>query len=260
MSSNWLIYPQPNPQAKLRLLCCHPAGSGASIFRSWSQYLHPEVELCALQLPGRESRLREPLLTEIEPFMDTLVQEVISSDLLARPLAVFGHSFGALVAFALARQLRAQQLPEPIHLFLSSRKPVHLPVTNFIHRCQDRQLIEELRGLGATPEPILQNSELMELFLSIFRADLTLNETYPYSEETPFNYPITVFGGRDDSSVSEEQLSQWAIHTSSDFQLKMFPGAHMFFVKQPQPLISEICKTLNLNSSPNILRSQVAVD
>lgn len=252
-STPWLICPQPNPQAQLSLLCCHPAGSGASIFRSWVNYMHPDIELCALQLPGRESRIREPLITQLPPLIETLTH-VLSSHLASRPFAFFGHSLGALICFALARQLRSQQLPEPIHLFLSSRKPPDRRVNYCLHQQPDRILIEKLRNFAGTPEPVLQNPELMELFLRIFRADLTLNETYSCSPEPPFNYPITVFGGLEDNSVSEAQLSQWQIHTSHDFRLQMFPGSHMFFLKQPQGLASSISDSLVFNQTTGLLR------
>ncbi len=242
-STPWLIQPQSKPQARIRLFCCHPAGSGASIFRSWVKLLPPEIELCALQLPGRETRIREPFITQISPLVVEITQE-LSPYLKDFPFALFGHSLGALIAFDIARQLRFQQLPQPIHLFLSGRNPPHLLLKNCIHQKPDHVLIEKLREYGGTKEEVLQNSELMELFLPIFRADLTLNETYVYSPDSPFNYPISVFGGMEDHSVNQEQLSQWHKYTSNKFDLNMFAGGHMFFLEQPQPLVSKISLSL----------------
>ena len=242
-STPWLIYPKPNPQTKLRLFCCHPAGSGASIFRSWVNYLHPEIELCALQLPGRETRIREPLYTQLSPLIDTL-NEVLSPHLETCPFAFFGHSLGALICFALARKLRYQQLPEPIHLFISGRRPPHIPIEEPIHQEVGQILIDKLREFGGTSEAVLQNTELMSLFVPIFRADLTINETYFYTIEPPLNSPITAFGGIEDSSVNQEELSLWNQHTSNSFQLEMFPGNHMFFLEQTQPLIDKISHDL----------------
>ncbi len=242
-SAPWLMLSPSKPQARLRLFCCHPAGSGASIFLSWAKLLPPEIELYALQLPGRETRIREPFITQISPSVVELTQE-LSAYLKDCPFALFGHSLGALIAFDIARQLRSQRLPQPIHLFLSGRNPPHLLLKNCLHQKPDHVLIEKLREYGGTREEVLQNSELMELFLPILRADLTLNETYVYSPDSPFKYPISVFGGMEDNSINQEELSQWHKYTSNKFDIKMFAGGHMFFIEQPQPLVSEIALSL----------------
>ena len=243
ISTPWLIVPQPKLQAKLRLFCFHSAGSGASLFRPWANYIHPNIELCILRLPGRESRIRESPFMQLSPLVNKIA-EVISPELETRPFAFFGHSLGALIGFALTRQLRYQKLPEPVHLFVSSRKPPHLAIENPLHQAPDSVLVEKLREFGGTPEMVLENFDLIQLILPIFRADLTVNETYIYCNEPSLSCPITAFGGTEDNSVDLEQLSQWSQHTSEGFQLLMFPGSHMFFCQQPQPLIATISQQL----------------
>ena len=60
----WLIVPEPRPAARLRLICFPYAGGGASTFSLWPRALPSHVELCAVQLPGREERLSETPLTD----------------------------------------------------------------------------------------------------------------------------------------------------------------------------------------------------
>jgi medium-chain acyl-[acyl-carrier-protein] hydrolase len=92
---------------------------------------------------------------------------------------------------------------------------------------------------------VLENSELMQLFLPILRADFSICGTYPYVSEPPLNCPISVFGGIDDSEETNERLEAWSVQTSSRFSLQMLPGDH-FFVHTSQPLLLEMLSQ-NLN-------------
>src|SRR5689334_9327956 len=117
-ATKWFVFPQPSPQAQLRLFCLPYAGGGISIFRTWSQYLPPTIEVCAIQLPGRENRLREPAFTQITPLIQAL--DAALPSLLDKPYALFGHSMGAIIAFELARLLLPRNTPLR-HLFVSGR-------------------------------------------------------------------------------------------------------------------------------------------
>ncbi|HJW11291.1 MAG TPA: alpha/beta fold hydrolase, partial [Albitalea sp.] len=102
-ASPWLSRPQPRPHARARLYCFPHAGVGASVYRQWHAALPPEVEVCAVQLPGRENRLGEPALTRIADIVQALVLAIEPQSNL--PFAFFGHSMGAVVAFELAHAL-----------------------------------------------------------------------------------------------------------------------------------------------------------
>ncbi|MEI6181531.1 MAG: thioesterase domain-containing protein, partial [Chloroflexales bacterium] len=105
----WFVRPRPQPQARLRLFCLPYAGGTASIFRTWPTSVSPSIEVWAIQLPGRETRFHEPRLTRLDELSAILV-DVISPHL-NLPYAIFGHSMGALIGFALARRLRDQGFP-----------------------------------------------------------------------------------------------------------------------------------------------------
>ena len=59
----WLHCCRPVPSARLRLYAFPYAGGGAAVYFSWAAALAPEIELWAVRLPGRETRLREPGIT-----------------------------------------------------------------------------------------------------------------------------------------------------------------------------------------------------
>ncbi|NES24802.1 MAG: thioesterase [Symploca sp. SIO3E6] len=232
----WFSDPQPNSQAHLRLFCFPYAGGGASIFRLWAKELPSEIEVFPVQLPGRERRLRESPFSEISPLLQTLMQ--VLPHYLDRPFAFFGYSMGALISFELVRQLRRQNLPLPSHLLVSGRRAPQIPYQKpFTHQLSDADFIEDLRQKGGTPEAVLNNPELMQLFMPIMRADLGLNETYSYTTEPPLDCPISVLGSLEDTEVSREQLDAWREHTTGSFSLQMFPGNHFFLINEGRSLL-----------------------
>ncbi|MDB9509705.1 alpha/beta fold hydrolase [Kamptonema animale CS-326] len=241
--SLWLKNYFPSPTATLRLFCFHPAGAGASFFRSWANHFSPQIEVFAIQLPGREDRLKESPFTQIAPLVRILAQVLPIDFLKQSPFAFFGHSLGALVSFELTRQLRRLHDVEPIHLLVSGRLPPHIYPNTFLYQQSDRVLIEVLRQYGSTPELVLQSDELMQIYLKILRSDFEINETYTFTPEPALGCPISAFMGIEDGVVSQEQLLQWSQHTQSNFEFKLFPGKHMYLKNQPEPLWKAILQS-----------------
>jgi medium-chain acyl-[acyl-carrier-protein] hydrolase len=215
--------------ARLRLFCFPFAGGGASIFHSWSRALPEGIELCAIQPPGRESRIAEEPVSRLDALVATLVEE--TRELRRMPFVFFGHSIGALVAFEMTRALRRIGEPLPLHLFVSAAVPPPSHEEEPLSALADDTLIERLRELEGTPAPIIDNSELMKLFLPALRADLALRDGYEKREEPPLPIPITAFGGDRDAGVSVAELASWRDETTATFDLKIMSGGH-FFIKE----------------------------
>ncbi|MBD2166637.1 thioesterase [Calothrix membranacea FACHB-236] len=235
--NSWVICPKPNPLAVLRLFCFPYAGGSSFIFRTWSDYLPQSLEVCAIELPGRGRQIKLPLFSHIEPLVDAISSAI--QPYLDKPFAFFGHSMGGLVSFELARLLRKRYDILPDHLFISGRRAPQIPEPDApIHNLPEPAFIEELRHLNGTPRAVLENGELMQLFLPILRADFAVLATYIYSPEPPLECQITVFGGLQDSKVSYDELQVWKEQTKSNFNLHMFPGDH-FFIHSDQCLLIE---------------------
>ncbi|KOP25498.1 gramicidin dehydrogenase [Hapalosiphon sp. MRB220] len=240
---SWFVCYKPNPEAKIRLFCFPYAGGSANIFRSWSNDLPPTVEICAIELPGRGMRIKLPLFTQLEPLVTELASVLKPN--LDKPFAFFGHSMGGLVSFELARLLRKQYGVIPSHLFVSARRAPQL-VSNKppIHRLPDAEFLEELRHLNGTPEALLENDELMQLFMPIIRADFAVLENYIYTPQTPLDCPITAFGGLQDQEVNHDQIKAWEEQTSAYFSLHMLPGNHFFLHSFQSFLLNIIYKKI----------------
>lgn len=226
-TDRWVIRHKRNPAAKLRLFCFSYAGGGASVFRLWHAALSPDIEVCAVQLPGREHRFSEPLITRTSELVPAVGEAI--APLLDRPFVLFGHSLGGLTAFCLARWLRQRKGPEPRRLVVSARAAPHLPLLRPpVHALPEARFIEELRFYDATPTAVLADAELRALFLPVLRADFALFETYTHEAEPPLDCPIVALSGSTDHTVSEERIAAWQEHTTGAFTLHRIPGGHFF--------------------------------
>lgn len=212
-------------------------------YRSWADKLPPEIELYSLQLPGRENRFQEKPFNQLLPLAKTLASIIpVHNDV---PLAFFGHSLGTVIGFELVRQMRQKKLHAPVHFFVSGRRAPHLPDPDPpMHQMPTSKFISELKRLDGTPELVLTNPELMEIFVPILRSDFEMIETYVYQNEDPIECSITAFGGMLDNKASREDLDAWHLHTSKKFRLKMFQGGHFFFQDRQRELLAEIVRDL----------------
>lgn len=208
------------------------------MFRTWSNALPADVEVCPVQLPGRSTRLMERPFTEMSPLVEVLAPAL--SSLLDKPFAIFGHSLGALVGFELARQLRRQYGVNPVRLFVSAGSAPQVPHRDRpINLMPAKEFVAHVHRLHGIPMELLAHEELMEIVIPLLRADFTLYETYKYSAEPLLNCPISTFGGLQDGRVGHGDLEAWRDETTASFSLRMLPGDH-FFLKTAQPLLLQM--------------------
>ncbi|HEX8146868.1 MAG TPA: alpha/beta fold hydrolase [Pyrinomonadaceae bacterium] len=240
----WVTRPKPKPEAALRLFCFPYAGGSTVIYRQWPDGLPPDVEVCAVQLPGRGAHLRTPPHTRMGPLVAELGREL--RPYFDRPFALFGHSMGAVIAFELARLLRRAGGPAPSHLFVSGRRaPQTTAPPKHTYLLPDDELIEEVRGLNGTPPEVLEHEELMRLMLPMLRADFALIQTYEYVPEPPLDCPVTAFGGAHDEDVGREAIEAWREQTASSFAMQMFDDGHFFLNNLRPQLLQAVSRELH---------------
>lgn len=236
-AERWLAYREVNPRARMRLFCFPYAGGGASVYRGWGASLPADVEVCPVQIPGRESRLRDQPFNRMEPMVEAIADALVPY--LDMPFLFFGHSMGAAISFELTREYRRRKMEQPLHLFVSGRRAPHLAAREEpIHQLPEAEFIEKLRELNGTPEEVLQHQELMQLLIPILRADFGVNEEYVYREEEPVDAGISAFGGLGDPDVSREDVQAWQQHTRGRFRTRMLPGDH-FFINGSREIVLE---------------------
>ncbi|HEV7371680.1 thioesterase II family protein [Arenibaculum sp.] len=239
-ASPWLVGGAKDPgRVRMRLFCFHYAGATASIFRSWQDALPETVEVLAVQLPGREYRFSEPLLTDSKQIAAALVEDMLP--LLGKPFVFFGHSMGVLIGFDVIQILRARGLPQPELLIASGRNaPPFRWRDAGLQTLPDDEFIATVRDYSGTPESLLAEESLRELWLPRLRADLTVSALYEYAEQRPLECPIVVLIGEKDDLVTEAGLQGWLTETTGGVQFFHYPGNHFFLHSVEELVLAKV--------------------
>lgn len=226
--NKWL-HRSVQPAARSRLLCFAFGGGSAAFYRDWQALLGPRVEVCAVQLPGREARFGEPFITDIDALLPPLVHAV--SGLFDLPLHLFGYSLGAGIAQKFASYCDSLYPNAPL-LSLTACASSAAPAQRIsASTMSDEQFLQYIVALGGLPSEVAANPGLRAIALRTLRSDFALSESVDLADAAPIALPILAIGGDQDPSVPLCGLQAWSGKTTGHFVHKVFPGDH-FFVRQ----------------------------
>lgn len=230
--------PHPRPAARLRLFCLPFAGGMPWAFRSWATALTDEIEVCAVCLPGRAWRVKEPVPT----CMTTMAQEIAAAmqSLFDKPYAIFGHSFGALCAYSVACEIAMFAQRSPVKILVSAcSAPGQQHAGGSLHGLPDEVFREAMDRRYGVVAKMKENPELLDMTLSLLRSDLKLAATLPNCS-TVLPVPITAFFGTADPETSPEGIARWRSLTSEAFSTREYDGGHFFPFDHEKSLIPAI--------------------
>jgi pyochelin biosynthetic protein PchC len=225
-SNLWLRRFHDAPESKITLVCFPHAGGSASFYYPVSDAMHPTLQVIALQYPGRQDRRQEPCLPSIGEFADQAFAAL--APIAGRPLAFFGHSMGATIAFEVAQRMERQLDVSPVTLFASGRRAPSRRRDENVHQRNDDGIVAEMQMLSATDARLLGDPELLRMILPAIRSDYRAAETYRYEPGPKLRCPIISLVGDSDPKVSVEEAQAWKEHTSGDFELQVFTGGHFY--------------------------------
>jgi len=242
----WFLVSEQRPAARLRCVCFPWAGAGAAAYREWHTHLPKEIEVCAIQLPGRGWRVREAPAADLDRIAEdatTAVEEL--GDL---PLVLFGHSFGAWLALLVARRLEAAGR-SPVALVASGRRaPSHARRDAPMRHLDDDGFVEEIqRRYGAINEEIVADRDLLRLLLPALRADVAALEGYEHVGTPRVDCPLVAVGGSRDPVVPVAELSSWSAETNGPFDVRTFQGGHFYLQDDPGPLLRWLRNEIGTN-------------
>lgn len=222
-----------------RLICFPHAGGAAGVFAALARVLAPEVEVLAVQYPGRQDRRREPVRGLGES------AEAVAGELRPRPgrrYALFGHSMGALVAYETARLIEHRRQPAPERLFVSGRGAPSLGPGRADRIRDDTELLATLSRLGGTSSAVFEDPELLELIVPPVRADYRALSAYTWAAAPRLSSPLTALVGDADPVVTVEEAEAWRGLTDGGTDLRVFPGGHFYLDRQAEE-VAKVVRT-----------------
>ena len=227
----------PRPEAQVRLVCFPGAGSGANLFRRWLDVLPPSIELVVAQYPGHEDRHKEAFIPDMAELAEEIGRDVSS---IQAPMAFFGHSLGATIAFEVALRLRPRFPLPVVRLFTSARKaPIDCHPTGHAFMGDAEMKRAYFRILTEAEMPM--EDELWRAMELAIRNDLLLSDRYHYVAGSRLTCPITaIIAEQDESALSLAEVQRWADCTIVDFDSHALPGRHRYWLDDPPTLISFI--------------------
>jgi medium-chain acyl-[acyl-carrier-protein] hydrolase len=240
----WLTRWSTGGDVRHRLLCFPYAGASGVVFRTWASALPAGLEVCAVELPGRWYRRDEPPIPDVRMIVERLAEAVAPfTDL---PFSIYGHSFGALLGFEFAREMRRRGGTSPRTFFAAAHKAPDLPAAlPLLHVLPDQEfLLGCARRYGALDERLVADAEVRDIIIGPMRGDITALESYDHTEEPPLDCELLVLGGRLDRSVRDADLHAWGRHGRGGAMLAYLPGGHLFIKDDAPTLLEQIRSTL----------------
>lgn len=247
-SSEWIIREKPRHEVKVRVFCFHHIGGSAGSFRGWQGQMPEGVELCFIQLPGREQRHNEPFIGEIAAVVHGIIHSMLNY--MDQPYIFFGQSLGAMLAFEVTEGLQRLKLPLPQHLILSGSAPLYFtperPIKfQKIQDLDDKEFIDVMvETVESIPEQIINDPTTLARFLPILRADLAL-VCQPFIFNKKLGIPVTTIYCEDDKTITENEIKLWEKATESTYHNVTVPGGHMVLLSNPKSYLDMIIMTLS---------------
>jgi len=226
------------------LFCLPYAGGSKTVYYKWKNYLHPSIELISIELKGRGERINEIFYESLEEAVDDIFENIkdkITND----EYAIYGHSMGALLSYELYYKIEQMGMKKPEHIFFSGyRAPNIIRQEEKKSTLPDYDFISKVMDIGGTPNKLIENKELLEIFIPIIRSDFKILENYKYNErKNNIECNVSVLNGKQDAIKLEEILA-WKNHVSKEFKVYSFEGNHFFINTNVENITNIINDTL----------------
>ncbi|MFE5475625.1 thioesterase II family protein [Nocardia sp. NPDC056541] len=232
--ARWLLRP-PDPAAKARLFCLPYSGVGASMFAQWPRRIGG-IEICPIQLPGRENRIGDQHFGSYEQLAVDLTEAL--KPWLTVPFAVFGHCSGALPAFETVVRIEELGLPSPKMLFVSGQVAPHdCPFDRLLDLDEDglrAELSEVIRSRGAVARPAL-----VDAALTVLRNDLAATRGYRRFPPVRLGCGITAIHWDRDAEIERYQLDGWLRYSDTCRMIEL-SGGHYDVLSAPDSLLRAV--------------------
>lgn len=203
--------------------------------------LHEEADVVAVQLAGREDRLSDKFYTHISQVVDEVSEQV--NKLEYQSIVLLGYCMGGLIAYELAQALSSNGKIKSL-IIAASAEPEYAVKYRLNTIISDEELVTVFSTMFEKRYGLPPDTEYLEMMLPILKADRKLNFDYHHQHPKPIGLPLYVFGGIMDEGIPSSALKAWSNRTTSDFNLEMFSGDHMFIDTSEEALLFSVNKIL----------------
>ena len=234
-------------------LFCFPYGhlSSPVVFKNWVGQFPDHIQVVPVEMPGHGDRIDERPIESAAEIAETLTS--ILGGELHHPFALFGHSSGALIAYAWALHLQKSKQPLPEKLIVSAftaptitPNPVirmavqdyekggihHIPTLSEILDPANDALVGKIialhhqrtREMGLIDLPPDFIAAQLHAIVAIMRTV----STFDSAAIVPLSIPIVACHGENDLQVSYGDMQAWQTLTTGSFSMPVFPGDHLF--------------------------------
>ena len=221
------------------LLCLPYAGAGPSAFFPWRRFPFPDLFIVPLSLPGRERRLDEEPFGGIPEAADRLTAEVRALGA-EGPVALYGHSMGAVLAYEITRRLEEQGSGTVAHLFVSGSESPWDQRTQQATGLSDDDFVAQVESFAGFRHEAFKIPELRDMLLPTLRADVEMHEAYSPPVSGVTSVPVTSLRGTGDSLVSRQSVDGWSRTTTGSHVHHEVDGDHMFITTAPETLLEVV--------------------
>lgn len=239
----WVRRFHPRPEAAVRLICLPHAGGGAPAYFPTSAAMTSDVEVLAVQYPGRQERRHEPLIDSVDRLAEELFSVLAPDTREGESYALFGHSMGAMVAYELALRFQDAGRP-PLRLFASGRRAPSRYRPEEREAVDDESLMAELRELSGTDQRLFQRDDLLRASLPVLRNDYRAADSYVHRPGATLTCPVTVLIGGDDPQVTVDEARSWRDHTTGGSEVLVYAGGHFYLTEHQAQVASVIAQRL----------------
>ncbi|MGX1881807.1 thioesterase II family protein [Streptomyces sp. NPDC055287] len=224
------LRPRRNDSPSVRLIVCHHAGGSGTAYFPLGRRLPEDWDVLLLDLPGRGKRHADEPLRTMTAMVARATEDILPWA--GPPLALFGHSMGAVVAVETARAL-AERGVRPAWVGVSGRLAPEdcVPDRHLDPALPDEELMAGLAGMGGIPDRFDEVPEFRQRFLRVVRGDLyALASHRPGPARRPLTVPLTAFGADGDRLAPSSRLRGWSAETTGTFRQRDFRGGHFHFL------------------------------
>lgn len=235
MSSEW-IKKISGEEEQMKLICLPHAGAGGIIYTPWKGVLSEKIGLYPVLLPGREKRIREPLIPDAVELCHNILRGIQCE--FNAPYILFGHSMGGILVYELMKQIMEKGLPLPLRIIMAGTSLRGYRKVPNVDLLSDDELAVFLAKMGGTEQEVLYNDNFRECYFPIIRSDYKLVRSYPFAPRK-LPVPIVALAGTQDDQVDIEDMYYFQ-ELTDDFQLFQIEGNH-FFIEDA----GKVCTILN---------------